>query len=78
MRCSKLLLHAGTQCCIGAITGSAVTGNCPLEARSLGIGCLAKPYTNRMLRSALETVDRKIQGKSVRRLPSGLTLYEDA
>ena len=55
-----------------------VTGNCPLEARSLGVGCLAKPYTNRMLKSALETVDRKLQGKTVRRLPSGLTLYEEA
>ena len=55
-----------------------VTGNCPLEARSLGVGCLAKPYSNKMLKSALETVDRKLQGKTVRRLPTGLTLYEDA
>lgn len=54
-----------------------VTGNCPLEARSLGIGCLAKPYSSRTLRSALETVDRKVQGKSVKRLPAGLTLYEE-
>ena len=55
-----------------------VTGNCPLEARSLGIGCLAKPYSGKMLKSALETVDRKLQGKTVRRLPTGLTLYEEA
>jgi DNA-binding response OmpR family regulator len=55
-----------------------VTGNCPLEASSLGIGCLAKPYSGKMLKSALETVDRKLQGKTVRRLPMGLTLYEDA
>lgn len=55
-----------------------VTGNCPLEARSLGVGCLAKPYSGKMLKSALETVDRKLQGKNVRRLPAGLTLYEDA
>jgi two-component system, response regulator PdtaR len=55
-----------------------VTGNCPLEARTLGVGCLAKPYTDKMLKSALETVDRRLQGKNVRRLPSGLTLYEEA
>ena len=55
-----------------------VTGNCPLEARSIGLGCLAKPYSGKMLKSALETVDRKLQGKPVRRLPAGLTLYEDA
>ena len=55
-----------------------VTGNCPLEARSLGVGCLAKPYSGKMLKSALETVDRKLQGKTVRRMPTGLTLYEEA
>ena len=55
-----------------------VTGNCPLEARTLGVGCLAKPYSGKTLRSALETVDKKLQGKNVRRLPSGLTLYEEA
>jgi DNA-binding response OmpR family regulator len=55
-----------------------VTGNCPLEARSIGLGCLAKPYSGKMLKSALETVDRKLQGKPVLRLPAGLTLYEDA
>ena len=55
-----------------------VTANCPIEARSLGIGCLAKPYTDRVLRNALEAVDRKLQGKRTRRLPAGLSLYEDA
>ncbi|HEY5724008.1 MAG TPA: response regulator [Allosphingosinicella sp.] len=55
-----------------------VTGNCPLEARTIGIGCLAKPYSGKMLKSALETVDRRLQGKTVRRLPNGLTLYEEA
>jgi DNA-binding response OmpR family regulator len=55
-----------------------VTGNCPGEARSLGIGCLAKPYTDKMLRSALDTLDRKLRGKSIGRLPPGLSLYEDA
>ena len=53
-----------------------VTANCPLEARNLGIGCLAKPYSNGALRSALATIDRKLQGRPVRRLPAGLTLYD--
>jgi DNA-binding response OmpR family regulator len=55
-----------------------VTGNCPFEARGLGIGCLAKPYTDKVLKSALEAVDRKLQGKNVKRLPAGLSLYEEA
>lgn len=55
-----------------------VTANCPIDARSLGIGCLAKPYTDRILRNALEAVDRKMQGKKVKRLPTGLSLYEEA
>ena len=54
-----------------------VTGNCPIEAHSLGIGCLAKPYTDKMMRAAIETVDRRLQGKIVKRLPFGLTLYDD-
>ena len=55
-----------------------VTANCPIEARSLGIGCLAKPYTDKVLRNALEAVDRKVQGKRTKRLPAGLSLYEEA
>ena len=55
-----------------------VTGNCPAEARSLGVGCLAKPYTDRILRNALDALDRTLQGKKVRRLPAGLSLYEEA
>jgi DNA-binding response OmpR family regulator len=55
-----------------------VTGNCPAEARSLAVGCLVKPYTDRILRSALDALDRKLQGKPVKRLPSGLSLYEQA
>lgn len=53
-----------------------VTGNCPDEARALGMGWLAKPYSSKTMRSALDAIDRKLQGKSARRLPSGLTLYE--
>lgn len=55
-----------------------VSGNCPVEARSLGIGCLAKPYTDKGLKTALAAVDRKLQGEVVKRLPAGLSFYESA
>ena len=55
-----------------------VTANCPVEARGLGIGCLAKPYSDKVLKGALEALDRKLQGKRVKRLPAGLSLYEEA
>lgn len=55
-----------------------VTANCPVEAPSLGIGCLAKPYSDKVLKAALEAVDRKLRGKAVKKLPAGLSLYEDA
>ena len=52
-----------------------VTGNCPIEARSLSIGCLAKPYSEKALKAALEALDDQLQGKKVRKLPAGLSLY---
>jgi two-component system, response regulator PdtaR len=55
-----------------------VTANCPIEARALGVGCLAKPYTDKVLKGAIEAVDRKLQGKRAKRLPAGLSLYEEA
>ena len=38
------------------------------------LGCLRKPYTERMLKQALESVDRHLQGESVKPL-KGLELY---
>ncbi|HEX6741678.1 MAG TPA: response regulator [Sphingomicrobium sp.] len=38
------------------------------------LGCLRKPYTERLLKQALETVDRHLQGESVKPL-KGLELY---
>ena len=55
-----------------------VTGNCPAEAHTLGIGCLAKPYSDKVLKSALQALDRKLQGNPVKRLPAGLSLYDTA
>jgi DNA-binding response OmpR family regulator len=54
-----------------------VTANCPLEARGLGLGCLAKPYTDKVMKNALDALDRKLQGKKVKKLPAGLSLYEE-
>jgi DNA-binding response OmpR family regulator len=55
-----------------------VTGNCPVEARSLSIGCLAKPYSEKALKAALEALDDQLQGRKVKKLPAGLSLYGEA
>jgi hypothetical protein len=55
-----------------------VTGNCPVEAHTLGAGCLAKPYSDKILKSALEALDQHLQGNKVKRLPPGLKLYDTA
>lgn len=53
-----------------------VTGTCPVEARALAVGCLAKPYSQRALRGAIDAIEAKLSGGQARRLPMGLTLYE--
>lgn len=55
-----------------------ITGNCPTEAHELGVGCLAKPYSDKVLKAALEALDAKLQGRRVKKLPAGLQLYEQA
>ena len=55
-----------------------VTGNAPAEAQALAVGCLAKPYTDRTLKAALESLDETLRGKKVKKLPAGLSLYEQA
>ncbi|RVT40969.1 response regulator [Sphingobium algorifonticola] len=53
-----------------------VTGACPLHARHLAYGCLAKPYSQRDLLASIEAVDMLIRGKKrLRRLPPGLSLF---
>ena len=52
-----------------------VTGNCSEDAQSLAIGCLAKPYSERVLLGALNAIDDHIQGKQVKKVPEQLTLY---
>jgi len=53
-----------------------VTGSCPGEAQALGVGCLTKPYSDKVMKAALEALDRKLQGETVKKLPAGLSLYE--
>ena len=55
-----------------------VSGNCPAEAQSLALGCLTKPYTDKILKEALAALDRRLQGQPVKRVPAGLILYEGA
>lgn len=55
-----------------------VTGNCPVEARSLSVGCLAKPYSDKMLKAALDAIDDRLQGRKGKKLPVGLSLYDEA
>jgi two-component system, response regulator PdtaR len=52
-----------------------VTGNCTEEAKALALGCLAKPYTERILLAALGAVDEHLRGRDPGRLPEQLTLY---
>ena len=52
-----------------------VTGSCPVEARALAVGCLAKPYTQRELRDAIAAVEAKLAGDPVKRKPRGLSLF---
>ncbi len=46
----------------------------PEDVAAVAVGCLSKPYTERQLRDALDSVDRLLAGESV--TPSkGLELY---
>lgn len=52
-----------------------VTGNCPVEARGLAAGCLAKPYPQRDLLSAIGALEKMIDGKAPKRLPASFSLF---
>lgn len=54
-----------------------VTGNCDEEAQRLAVGCLAKPYSDKVLLNALAVVDDRLQGR-VRKAPRQLTIYARA
>ncbi len=55
-----------------------VTGNCTEEARALALGCLAKPYSERVLLGTIEAIDHHLQGRPPKRVPQELTFYARA
>ena len=52
-----------------------VTATCPTDAPDIAIGCLAKPYSQKDLKLAIEAVGAKLDDAKPKRLPKGLTLY---
>lgn len=52
-----------------------VTASCPIDAPSISLGCLAKPYSQADLKRAIEAVDLHLAGKTAKRMPRGLTIY---
>lgn len=53
-----------------------VTATCPVDAPAMSLGCLAKPYSDKVLRAALDAVDDRLQGRRSKKLPPQLVLYE--
>ena len=52
-----------------------VTATCPIDAQDIAVGCLAKPYSQKELKYAIEAVTDQLEGKKPKRAPKGLTLY---
>jgi CheY-like chemotaxis protein len=52
-----------------------VTAGCPDDAKAFAIGLLSKPYSHRDLLAAIETVEAKLSGRVVKRLPKSFTLF---
>ena len=52
-----------------------VTAHIVDGAGELGVGVLSKPYSEKVLKSALGSLERHLQGRRVKRLPAQLTLY---
>jgi DNA-binding response OmpR family regulator len=52
-----------------------VTGSCPDGLRGSAVGLLAKPYSQRDLLAAIETVDAKLSGRVFKRIPKSFTLF---
>ncbi|HYI64246.1 MAG TPA: response regulator [Allosphingosinicella sp.] len=55
-----------------------VTGNSGDEMKALALGCLTKPYSERVLLGALDAVDGHLQGRKLKKLPEQLTFYAQA
>ncbi len=54
-----------------------VTGSFPGEHQHLAVGHLAKPYSDKMLKQAIEAVDALMRGERVKKIPDGLTLFAE-
>jgi CheY-like chemotaxis protein len=52
-----------------------VTGSFPPEASELAAGWLSKPFGQRDLLGAIEAIEAGLQGKPVRRMPTGFRLF---
>lgn len=55
-----------------------VTARCPVDARAVAVGCLAKPYAPRDLVAAIRVIDALLRGARRPRLPPGLSLFDTA
>ena len=53
-----------------------VTGSSPDDAKGLAVGLLSKPYSQRDLLAAIETVDAKLSGRPVKKPPKSFTLFQ--
>ena len=51
-----------------------VTGRCPPNAAEFAIGCLMKPYSDKVLREAIKAVEAHLSGKTPG-VPKGLELF---
>jgi len=52
-----------------------VAATCPAGGQGIAVGCLAKPYTPRDLKQAIEVVEARLEGTRPKRAPRGLMLY---
>jgi len=52
-----------------------VTGNCPGEHRHLAVGCLSKPYSDKVLKNALEGIEKMLRGEEIKKVPEQLTFF---
>ena len=54
-----------------------VTGDCPEEHKHLAVGCLSKPYSDRVLKGAIDAVDTLARGDKLKKVPDQLILFTD-
>jgi DNA-binding response OmpR family regulator len=52
-----------------------VTGECPAEHEHLAVGCLSKPYSDKVLKNAIQAIDALASGDKLKKVPEQLTLF---